>query len=60
MIDNKTIKITLIKSLIGTKRTHRETIKGLGLRKINSNSVLIDTPAIRGMIKKVHYLLKCE
>lgn len=60
MSGNKNIKITLIKSLIGTKKTHRETIKGLGLRKINSHSVLIDTPAIRGMINKVHYLLKCE
>lgn len=60
MSDNKNIKITLIKSLIGTKKSHRDTIKGLGLKKINSYSVLNDTPAIRGMIKKVQYLLKCE
>ncbi|MCP5274347.1 MAG: 50S ribosomal protein L30 [Burkholderiales bacterium] len=57
---SKTIKITLVKSLIGTKQSHRATIKGLGLRKINSTSVLEDTPAIRGMIQKVNYLVKCE
>ncbi|SER60584.1 large subunit ribosomal protein L30 [Nitrosomonas sp. Nm51] len=57
---NKKLKLTLIKSLIGTKRSHRATIKGLGLRKINSVSELEDTPAIRGMVQKVQYLVKCE
>ena len=56
----KKIKVTLVKSLIGTKASHRATIKGLGLRRVNSTSVLQDTPAIRGMINKVSYLLKCE
>ena len=56
----KTIKITLVKSLIGTKQSHRATIKGLGLRGINSTSELEDTPAVRGMIQKVNYLVKCE
>ncbi|WP_219908503.1 50S ribosomal protein L30 [Nitrosomonas aestuarii] len=56
----KTIKITLIKSLIGTKKSHRSTIKGLGLRRINSQSELENTPAVRGMIEKVKYLVKCE
>lgn len=62
MINNKDklIKITLIKSTIGTKRVHRQIIKGLGLKKLNSYSVLKDTPAVRGMINKVNYLLKCE
>lgn len=55
-----TIKITLVKSLIGTRKDHRQTIKGLGLKKLNSSSELEDTPAVRGMIKKVNYLLKCE
>ncbi|SET49930.1 LSU ribosomal protein L30P [Nitrosomonas marina] len=56
----KTIKVTLIKSLIATKQNHRATVKGLGLKKINSSSILEDTPAIRGMIKKVQYLVKCD
>ncbi|MCH9638421.1 MAG: 50S ribosomal protein L30 [Betaproteobacteria bacterium] len=56
----RTIKITLIKSIIGTKESHRATVKGLGLRKLNSSSELEDTAAIRGMIRKVNYLLKCE
>ena len=54
------IKITLVKSIIGTKKDHRETIHGLGLKRINSTSCLVDTPAVRGMIRKVSYLLKCE
>lgn len=54
------IKITLVKSIIGTKKDHRATVRGLGLRRINSSSYLVDTPAIRGMIRKVNYLLKCE
>lgn len=56
--NKKTIKITLIKSLIGTKKSHRATIRGLGLKKMNSFSILNDTPEIRGMIKKVNYLIK--
>ncbi|HJW04409.1 MAG TPA: 50S ribosomal protein L30 [Azospira sp.] len=56
----KTIKVTLVKSLIGTKQDHRATVRGLGLRRLNSTSVLQDTPAVRGMINKVSYLLKCE
>lgn len=57
---NKSIKVTLIKSVIGTKQDHRDTVRGLGLRKLNSSAVLEDTPAVRGMIRKVAYLVKCE
>ncbi len=53
-----TIKIQLVKGLIGTRETHRATVRGLGLRKINSISELEDTPAVRGMINKVSYLVK--
>ena len=53
-----TIKVTLVKGLIGTKQSHRDTVRGLGLRKINSERVLEDTPAVRGMINKVSYLVK--
>ena len=57
---DKTIKVTLVKSIIGTKQDHRATVRGLGLRKLNSSAVLEDTPAVRGMIRKVAYLVKCE
>ncbi len=56
----KTIKVTLVKGLIGTIGSHRATVRGLGLRRINHTVELADTPAIRGMINKVSYLLKCE
>jgi len=56
----KTLKVTLVKSVIGTKRDHRATVRGLGLRRLNSSAVLEDTPAVRGMINKVAYLVKCE
>lgn len=58
--EKKVIKITLVKSLIGAKKNHRLIVKGLGLKKINSVSELENTESIRGMIKKVNYLLKCE
>ena len=57
---DKKIKVKLVKSLIGTKQSHRATGRGLGLRRLNSSAELIDTPAVRGMINKVSYLLKCE
>ncbi len=57
---DKKIKVTLVKSIIGTKESHRATVRGLGLRRLNSSSLLEDTPAVRGMINKVSYLLKCE
>jgi large subunit ribosomal protein L30 len=56
----KKVKVTLVKSVIGTKQDHRATVRGLGLRKLNSSAELVDTPAVRGMIKKVAYLVKCE
>jgi len=56
----KKIKVTLVKSLIGTKQSHRATVRGLGLRRLNSIAELEDTPAVRGMINKVAYLVKCE
>jgi large subunit ribosomal protein L30 len=58
MSDKKTLKVKLVKSPIGTKQSHRETVRGLGLRKLNSESVLEDTPSVRGMINKVSYLVK--
>jgi large subunit ribosomal protein L30 len=60
MTQAKTIKVTQVKSLIGTKESHRATMRGLGLRRINHTVELEDTPNVRGMINKVYYLVKCE
>ena len=57
---DKKIKVTLVKSVIGTKQDHRATVRGLGLKRLNSSAVLEDTPAVRGMIRKVAYLVKCD
>ena len=54
------VKVTLVKSIIGTKENHRATVRGLGLRRMNHSRVLVDTPEVRGMINKVSYLLKVE
>lgn len=53
----KQIKVTLVRSVIGTKEDHRATVRGLGLRGVNSTRVLVDTPEVRGMIRKVNYLV---
>ena len=58
MANQPTVKIKLVRSPIGCKQDHRATVRGLGLRKINSESVLEDTPAVRGMINKISYLVK--
>ena len=52
------IKVQLVRSPIGTKQSHRDTVRGLGLRKLNSVSELKDTPEVRGMINKISYLVK--
>lgn len=57
---DKKIKITLVKSLIGTKQSHRATVRGLGLRRLNSSAELQNTPSIRGMVNQVAYLVKFE
>ena len=59
-MSEKKIRVTLVKSLIGTKKDHRDTVRGLGLRRLNSSSELVDSPDVRGMINKVAYLVKCE
>ena len=56
----KTLKVTLVRGVIGTRGSHRATVRGLGLRRINHTVELEDTPAVRGMINKVNYLVKCE
>ena len=56
--EKKTLKVKLVKSPIGCKQSHRATVRGLGLRGVNSERVLEDTPAVRGMINKISYLVK--
>jgi large subunit ribosomal protein L30 len=56
----KTMKVTLVKSVIGTKQSHRACVKGLGLRRMNHTVEVLDTPANRGMVNKVNYLVKCD
>ncbi|WP_180683072.1 50S ribosomal protein L30 [Tepidicella baoligensis] len=58
MTTANTIKVKLVRSPIGCKVDHRATVRGLGLRKLNSERVLQDTPAVRGMINKISYLVK--
>ncbi|WP_251979098.1 50S ribosomal protein L30 [Salinicola avicenniae] len=56
----ETIKITQTRSTIGVLQKHRATMKGLGLRRIGHSVELEDTPAVRGMINKVRYLVRVE
>jgi large subunit ribosomal protein L30 len=58
MTTQKTVKVQLVRSSIGTKQSHRDTVRGLGLRRVNSTRELQDTPAVRGMINKISYLVK--
>lgn len=54
------IKVTLVKSTIGRIQSHRACVAGLGLRRLNQTVEVQDTPANRGMINAVSYLLKVE
>ncbi|HVC20729.1 MAG TPA: 50S ribosomal protein L30 [Vicinamibacterales bacterium] len=54
------IKVTLVKSVIGFDRRQRSVVRGLGLRRIRHTVELADTPAIRGMIRKVRHLLAVQ
>ena len=58
MTTQQTVKVQLGRSPIGCKESHRATVRGLGLRKVNSTKELVDTPDVRGMINKISYLVK--
>ena len=60
MADKKTVKVTLVKSPIGTNAKQRATLLGLGLKKLHQTRELEDTPAVRGMITKVAFLVRAE
>jgi large subunit ribosomal protein L30 len=55
---SSTVTVKLVRSIAGTRESHRATVRGLGLRKLNSEFTLEDTAAVRGMINKVSYLVK--
>ena len=56
----KKLTVKLVRGLAGCKQTHRATVRGLGLKRINDTVELADTPAVRGMINKVCYLVRVE
>ena len=56
----KKIKVRLLKGLAGCRQSHRDTIRGLGLKRIDQVVEVIDTPAVRGMINKVAYLVRID
>lgn len=60
MANDKKIKVTLVKSPIGRLKAHKACVAGLGLRKISQTVEVEDTPAVRGMINKVSYMLSVE
>ena len=59
-VPEKQLRIRLVRSVIGRPQKQREVVKGLGLRRINSEVVRKDCPEIRGMINKISHLLKVE
>ena len=60
MANDKTIKVRLVKGLRGTQARHRLSVKALAHGKLNSVRELKDSPQVRGLINKVHYLVKVE
>jgi len=56
----KKLRVTLVRSPHGTGERHIACVRGLGLRRIRHSVELVDTPAVRGLINKVSYLVKCE
>ena len=60
MANEKTIKVTLLKSTIGRLEAHKACVRGLGLKRRHHTVTVIDTPSNRGMINRVSYLLRVE
>ena len=56
----KKLRVKLVKGLAGCKQSHRDTVRGLGLKRRHQVVELVDTPAVRGMINKVYYLVRIE
>jgi len=58
MTDKKTMKVTLVRGLGGRLATHKACVRGLGLRRMHQVAQVEDTPATRGMVRKVSYMVK--
>ncbi len=59
-MSGKAIRVTLVKSAAGRLKTHKACVAGLGLRRIGHSVEVEDTPAVRGMIDRVSYMVKVE
>lgn len=60
MAEQKTLKVTLVRSTSGRLKAHQACVAGLGLRRMHHTVNVIDTPENRGMINKVAYMVKVE
>ncbi len=62
MSDKQTpkVRVRLVRSINGRLKSHKACVRGLGLRRINHTRELNDTPQVRGMIRKVSYMVECE
>lgn len=60
MVNQKLVKVTLVKSLAGRPARHRLSAKALGLHRMNQSSTLNDTAPVRGLVHQLAYLLKVE
>ncbi len=60
MAKKKQIKVTLVRSPIGFQPKHRACVRGLGLKRMHQTVVLEDTPAVRGMVNRVDYMVRVE
>ena len=54
------LKVTQVRSVVGSKQTHKRTVRALGLKRIRDSRVHEDTPQIRGMVRKVQHLVEAE
>lgn len=59
-MQNNQIRITLVKSLIGRKKSHKGCAAGLGIKRIGDTIVVADTPENRGMLNRISYLVRYE
>jgi large subunit ribosomal protein L30 len=60
MANAKTLKVTLVRSPIGRHANHKSCVRGLGLRRLHHSVEVEDTPAVRGMINRVSYMVRVE
>lgn len=59
-MEEKKLKITLVKSPIGAIPKHKKTVVAMGLRKLNKTVILPDNPSTRGQIQQIRHLIKVE